>query len=101
MKVSRFLRFYWITFLIFPVAFFRTNYASVFEDGRWIWQDAPGFDTATVKAGYIPIKYYVFGLAISQGDYYLLELAAFFSVLSFVFYFGRFCLSFLSAESKD
>lgn len=91
MKASRFLRFYWTAFLLFSIGFFQTNYASIFENGRWGWEDAPGFDTSVVKAGYIPIKYYVFGSGVSQGNYYFIEFVACLSVIAFICYFIGFC----------
>lgn len=101
MKASDFLPFYWVGFLLSPILFFQTDHASIFGNGRWSWEDAPGFDTSVVKAGYVPIKYYVFGRnSISQNGYYTLEVIAYISILIFAVYFIGFCWNLVSKQDE-
>lgn len=102
MKASKLLRFYWIGFLLFSIVFFQTDHADIFENGHWSWDDAPGFDTSVVKAGYVPIKYYVFGTYnINPSGYYTLELIAYISILVFILYSIRFCWSLVNNQYED
>lgn len=87
MKLQRLYRIYWLGFLLFPIIFFSTSRASLFEAGHWIdVGSAPGFDTTLVKSGTVPLKYWAFGFALNQSDYYLLEFFAFISILIFMGY---------------
>lgn len=88
---SLFFRFYWIGFLLFPVGFFKTRMANIFESGKWtLTDDVPGFDTAIVKGKMVPIEFYAFGNYLSEDSYYLLQILAFVSALVFAFYLLRF-----------
>ena len=95
MKPSYFWYFSRITSLLFPTAFFESSRARIFLNGSWKWQTVPGFDTAIVKSGSIPIEYYVFCFKISGDNYYLLELLTCLSVLLFAFYCVKFCVAFV------
>ena len=92
MKPSHSWYFSRITSSLFPIVYFESSRARVFLNGSWKWQTVPGFDTAIVKSGSIPIEYYVFGFKIGGDSYYLLELLACFSVLLFAFYCVKFCV---------